>query len=417
MNSGGQYQVIIGQTVDKVYDKLCKVAGFETQEMVTDQEEKGKEKMTPKSVAMSVLDGVAGCLTPLIPMLMAASMFKLLTALLGPDMLNILSTKSDLYILFTFVGDAGFYFFPVIVGYTAAKKFGVTPVIAMFLGGILIHPTLVAMATKGSVFTIFGIPCNVQNYSGTILPIILSVWVMSYVERFFKKILPSVLKTIFSPTLTIIVMLPISLCLLAPAGSIVGSAICNGLLSFSKAGGIFGILVIAIIGAFYELLVMSGMHLVLISTLILVFSTNGSESLVSPAALAASMAVAGMCLGGALRIRNKEEKGLSFGYFIAAFIGGVTEPGLYGMAMKYKRPFLGVFAGGFAGALYGGITHITAYALIPIASFLNLFAYVGGGNANIVNAIITAALSVVVAAIVTYLFGFEKDSELLKIEQ
>ena len=410
VNAGGQLQIVIGQTVEQVYDCLCEAGGFSKEAALHENLDKGTKKTGLKGVGSNILDAVAGCLTPLIPLLMAASMFKLFAALFGPNMLNLISDKSDLYTLFTFVGDAGFYFAPIVVGYTAAKKFGVTPVIGMFLGGIMLHPTFLAMATNATPFTVYGIPCSPQNYASTILPIIMSVWVMSYVERFFKKYLPVTIRTIFAPALTIVVMLPISLCLLGPAGSCVGKYICNGLLNFSDVAGIIGI---AIIAMFWEFLVMSGMHLVLITTLVLVFTTNGSESIVSPAALAASMAVAGMCLGASLRIKEKEQRSLSIGYLVAGAVGGVTEPGLYGIGMRYKRPFIGMMIGGFAGGLYAGIVGLTAYALIPIASVLGLLGYVGGSTTNFVNGVITAAISFGVAAIATYFLGFKKDDPIV----
>jgi beta-glucoside PTS system EIICBA component len=338
MQAGGQYQIIIGQTVEKVYNSLCEIGGFENNSKNDENLDQVKKKITLKSIGGSILDGIAGCLTPLIPLLMAASMFKLFAALLGPSMLKLISDSSDLYKLLTFVGDAGFYFFPIVVGYTAAKKFGVTPVIAMFLGGIMIHPTFVAMATEGAAFSVFGIPTKVQNYSSTILPIIMSVWVMSYVEKFFKQYLPSTLKTIFAPALTILVMLPIALTVVGPAGSFIGNYISNGLLAFSGPASFIGI---AILGAVWSFLVMSGMHIVMVSTMILVFSSNGQEAFVTPGAVAASFAVAGMCLGAVLRLKNKEHRSLSIGYLIAGIIGGVTEPGLYGVGMRYKRPFIG----------------------------------------------------------------------------
>lgn len=410
MNAGGQVQIIIGQTVEQVYNCLCEIGGFENSAVVDDNTTKEKKKLTLKSIGSNILDGLAGCLTPLIPLMMAASLFKMLTALFGPSMLGLISETSDAYTLFTFVGDAGFYFFPIVVGYTAAKKFGATPVVAMFLGGIMIHPTFVNMATEGTSFTVFGIPCNVQNYSSTIIPIILSVWVMSYVEKFFKKYLPSTLKTIFAPALTILVMLPLALCLLGPAGAFLGNYISNGLLGFTGVAGFIGI---AIIAALWEFLVISGMHLVMISALIMVFSTNGSESLVSPAALAASFAVAGMSLGAALRIKNKEHRSLAFGYVIASLVGGVTEPGLYGVGMRYKRPFLGMIIGGFVGGLYGGLMGVTAYTIIPIASVLALLGYVGGPTANLIQAIITAVIAFSVSAIATYFLGFKKGDPLI----
>ena len=132
MRTGGQYQVIIGQTVDKVYDALCEVGNLKNNDL--DDELEGKEPLTFKSVGNKILNSLAGCLTPLIPMLIAGALFKTIVAVFGPDMLNVLSEKSDLYQLFTFVGDAAFYFFPVVIGYTAAKQFKCNPVIGMFLG-------------------------------------------------------------------------------------------------------------------------------------------------------------------------------------------------------------------------------------------------------------------------------------------
>ena len=408
INAGGQLQIIIGQTVEQVYQEICKLGSFETMKEINTDLEQTKKKLTLKTIGPAILDGLAGCLTPLIPLLMASSMFKLLAALLGPSMLNVISATGDTFKLFTFVGDAGFYFFPIIVGYTASKKFKVTPVTGMFLGAIMIHPTFVEMSASGTPFTVFGLPVSVQNYASTIVPIILSVWVMSYVEKFFKKYLPTSLRTIFAPFLTILVMLPIALGVLGPAGSFLGVYICNALLGFSGVGGVIAI---ALIGALWEFLVMSGMHLVMISTLILVFSTNGYESFVSPAACAASFAVPGMCLGAALLLKNKEEKSLSIGYIVAALIGGVTEPGLYGVGMRYKRPFLGLIAGGFIGGLYGAITGLTAYTLIPVASVLNLLSYAGGSTMNFINGIITAVISFVVAAVVTYFVGINQDKK------
>lgn len=410
--SGSQFQVIIGPTVEYVYKDVCRIGEFQEQGVIDDVVNKEKQKLTLKKVGGNILDVLAGCVVPLIPMMMAASMFKMLVAILGPSMLNILAPESDLYILFTFVGDAGFYFFPIVLGYTAAKKFHMTPVIGMFFGCIMMHPTFVEMATNGQSFHIFHIPCITQNYASTLLPIILTVWVASYIERFFKHVLPQSLKTVFVPFLCVVVMLPISLCILGPAGSIVGNWLCELLLSFDKIPGI-GFLAVAIIAAVWEFLVMSGMHVVFITSLVLVFAQNGQESLVSVAGCLASMAVTGMLIGSFLRIRNTEEKSLTFGYFIAAFIGGVTEPGLYGNGMKFKKPFIGLLLGGFAGGIYAGVMHVTCYAMVPVASFLGLTAFAGGSIMNFVHGIIAAFISIVVAAIVTYLFGYSKDDEVL----
>lgn len=410
MRTAGQFQVIIGQTVDKAYAALCEVGGFKP-DAISDEVEQKEEKLTVKSVFSKFLNVLSGCLTPLIPMLIAGSLFKTIVAICGPDMLNVLSAKSDLYVLFTFVGDAAFYFFPIVIGYTASKQFGVNPILGLFLGGILVHPTLTALVNAGEAFTVYGIPCSLQAYSATIFPIILSVWVMSYVEKFFNKVIPAALKMVFAPFLTIAVMLPIALCVLGPLGAFIGQYICEGILSLGDFGGIFTILAIALIGGLWEFLVISGMHWLLISTLIMVVSTNGSESFVGAAVAAASFSVGGMCLGAALRQKKAEERSLSLTYVIAQVIGGVTEPGLYGIGFGYKRPFIGMVAGGFAGALYGGIVGLTAYNLVPVASFLTLLSYSGASTMNFVNGCISAAIAFIVSAVVTYVLGIENKGK------
>lgn len=407
--SGGQYQVIIGQTVDEVYETVVKkISNVSSNE----GSQKNKEKMTFKKIGNNILDGLAGSLTPLIPVLIAASMFKMIPAVFGPSMLGMMSETGDLFNLLTFVGDAGFYFFPILVGYTASRKFGATPVLGMFLGGILIHPTFLQMATEGINFSVYGIPTQAINYTSSVIPAILSAWVLSYVERFFNKYLPSALKAVFAPTLSIAVMLPVAFVVLAPIGFIVGNWISQGLLSLDNVAGF---LAVAIIAAIYQLLVLTGMHVLLVTTLITVFASTGQESVVMPAAAVASICVAGMCLGTFLRIKDKEEKSLGFGFFIASFIGGVTEPGLYGLAVRYKKPFIGLISGGFVGGLYAGITGVTAYTLVPSASVLAITAFVGGSTTNLINGVIACVIGFVVSAVVSYVIGVEKKESDKKV--
>lgn len=288
MHSAGQTQVIIGQNVGKVYDEFVALTGLG--ESTSAVEPARKEKLTLKKIGMGIMDGLSGSLTPIIPVVLAASIFKMLVALLGPDMLGLMAADSDLCTLFTFVGDAGFYFFPLLIGYTAARKFGASPVLGIFLGAIMLHPTFMGLA--GTEFTVFGIPCSVQSYNSTILPIIMSVWVMSHVEKFFKKYIPDSLQIMFVPLLTIAVMLPITLCVLGPAGAFLGTFICGAIIAFANT---FGFLGAAVIGALWEFLVMTGMHHVMISQMIMVFAEYGFDPVVSLGACSASLAVTGMC--------------------------------------------------------------------------------------------------------------------------
>lgn len=205
--AGTQYQVIVGPKVDNVYKELCDIGNFQE----TGDVKKEKQPFTFKNLGSTILDYLSGSLTPGISVMLAASIFKMLAAVLGPSMLGVLSETSDLYILFTFVGDAGFYFFPVLIGYTAAKKFGLSPVMGVFFGGILIHPTVIEMAAAETPFTVYGIPAALQNYSSTLLPIILTVWIATYIERFFKKVIPASLEHLSALPLLFLGMLPVRL--------------------------------------------------------------------------------------------------------------------------------------------------------------------------------------------------------------
>lgn len=396
--AGGQFQVIIGQSVNKVYEDLMHELGDYTIET---------EGEKPKvSILSTIMDALSGSLTPAISVLTVAAFFKVIPAIFGPDMLNIMSENGDLFTLFTFVGDAGFYFFPVVLGYTASTKFKTSPLLGILLGAIMLHPTFVGMANEGVSFKIFGIPTLVQNYANTVLPIILSVWVMSYVEKFFEKVIPDVLKSLLVPSLTILVMLPLSLSVIGPLGAVIGSGISNGLLNLQKYAGFLGV---ALIGALFPLLILTGMHIVLITALIQVFMENGSESFVAVGLAAFSFAVMGMALGAALRIKNKEDKSLAFGYFLTAILAGVSEPAIYGLGIRYKKPMIGLMSGGFAGGLFYGIMKAGHYTLIPLTNVVSILAFTGNGSMNFINGVIGALISFGVAAVVTYALGISEE--------
>lgn len=409
--SAGQYQIIIGQTVPKVYDAVCQLLGIQKLASIDENIDPSMvdEKITLKNLGSVILNKVSGSLTPIIPVLVVSGMFKMLATVLGPLLLGVLSVSSNMYQLFTFVGDTGFYFLPVILGYTTAKQFRVTPVLGILMGAILIHPTLINIVTRGTSFDIYGVPMQLVNYSNSVIPIFLCMWILGHVEKFFKQYVPSSLSTIFVPTLSILVMLPIALCVLGPIGGWLGNLVSLGFRAANSQGGVISIMAISLIGALWSFLVMTGMHLVLITTMVVIYTQVGYENFVSPGAVAATLAVSGMCLGVALRSKSKEEKSLALGFFVAAFVGGVTEPALYGLAVPKKRPFVGLMIGGFIGGLYGGITHTTSYIVGSPTNFLYFTGFVGPNISNVVNAILTGVIALVAAAVATYIIGVDDD--------
>lgn len=404
-NVGGQLQVIIGQNVNKVYDEFADLIGYSKSSLIDENLDKPKEKLTLKNIGGNILDYISGSLSAFIPVMIAAAMFKTILVLFGPEMLNLFNESSDLYITLNFLYDAGMYFMPIYLGYTAAKKLGATPVLGMYMACVLLVPQFVEIAKAGTPFSIYGIPCRTGIYGQTVLPILLIIPVMAYVERFFKKYVPTTLSTIFVPFLTAVVVVPIALCGLAPLGGFLGEYIGTGLVWFAARGGFIAI---AIIAGLWEFLVMSGMHHVLIVTAITIIMQQGYEGCILVAGGIATWAAFGMALGAFVRLKNKNEKSLSLGYFISGILGGVTEPVLYGIGFKYKRPFIALFLGGLLGGLYAGITNVTVHVM-GATNFLAILGYVGGGTSNLINGIVSNVIALFGTAILTYFIGFKKE--------
>lgn len=405
--SAGQYQVIIGVNVPKVYAEICKLGGFAATEMVDagkDVSAGEKEKLTPKKAAKNILDYMAGSMTPIIPVMLAGGLFSAVNAILGPGLLNLYPQESNIYILFQMLYNAAYYFLPILVGFNAAKKLKVNQMLGGYMGCILIAPELIAMAGEGGVFTVFGLPCPVNNYSQTVIPIILSVFAMSLVYKLVNKLLPDILATVFTPFLTMIISTPIALCLLAPLGSVIGNGISGGLIAFGNATGFFGV---GFIAAIWELLVMTGMHLALIIPMMASFFETGVGSGPMIAASFATWACYGVAFGAALRLKNREAKSNAFGFFASGILGGITEPTLYGVCLQHIRCFGAMMVGGFAGGAYAGLVDLHNYVM-STANFLSVLSFSGGSTTNLIHGIIATIISFVVAAAGTYFFGFTK---------
>ncbi len=405
VQAGGQFQIIIGQNVPKVYAEFCNMTGLAAQATVNENLDGPKEKLTLKKIGGKIMDYLSGSMATLIPAMIGTAMFKTVQVVVGPDMLGLVSADSSFYLLCTILYNSFFYFLPVFLGYSAAKKLGCSQLLGMLCGSMLLVPEFTALIGTDFNFTVYGIPAPVANYGQTIVPVLLAVFLINYIEKFFKKIIPDVLSTIFVPFLSLVVIVPINFCLLAPLGSRLGEVIGNGLLAFGDVGGF---LAVAVVAALWEFLVMTGMHVVMVVFALGALMSNGIDNFVLVAGVIATWAAYGIALGAFLRLKNKDEKALSLGYFISGFLGGVTEPALYGTGMKYKRPFIALIIGGFVGGLYAGITHVSLY-VFGSANFLSVLDFVAGGTANLVNAVIACVGAMVISAACTFLFGFSKD--------
>jgi PTS system beta-glucosides-specific IIC component len=274
----------------------------------------------------------------------------------------------------------------------------------------LICPDLVALAQTGEVtsMSVMGIPAPVANYAQTVLPIILCMPVLAQVEKLMKKIVPDMLSTVFVPFLTMLVMMPVAYCALAPIGNWMGDLVGNALFSFGEFGGFFAV---AIIGALWSFLVMTGMHQVLIVLAITQITSGIPDGAVMVGGSIAQWATWGMAFGAFLKLQEKNEKMAQLGFALSGIIGGVTEPEIYGTGFKYMRPLAGMVAGGFVGGALAGIFGVKVY-MMGATNVLGVLGYVDtmGDNPNsFMMGCIASVVAFVVSAAVVFFFGFTKE--------
>lgn len=401
VNKGGQYQVIIGSDVANVYAEINKIASFDNDSSNDVKDDKGP--------VVKVLDTIAGIFTPIIPAITGAGMLKAVMALLVT--FKIIGTDSQVYAVLNFMADAAFYFLPFLIANSAAKKFKCNAYMAMSIAAVILHPNFINMVNaakkSGEGIYFIGLPITLASYSSSVIPIILGVWFMSFIEPIADKVSPKPVKFFTKPLLTLLVAGLVTLIVLGPIGIICGNGI-SAAIAFLNTYARW--LVPLIVGTFSPLLVMTGMHYGLIPIGINNLATAGFDTVVGPGMLGSNIAQGGASLAVAVKTKNSELKQLATSAGITA-VCGITEPAMYGVTLKLKRPLIGVMIGGGVSGLFLGLTGVGRYTS-GSPGLLALPGYIGtDGFRNIMFACIGAAIAFVVSFIVTYFIGFEDVQE------
>ncbi len=402
-NQGGQFQVIIGQDVSFPYDVIMKICKLD-ETASSDKKPEGQKK----GWFNAVLDALAGIFTPILPAIIAGGMLSVVYTLL--TLSGLVSAESDLGVFLNFLGNAPMYFMPIMVAYTAAKKFGSNPFLAMALAGAMMHPTFISIVAAREPFHIFGLPVMLVNYTNNPVPIILSVWAMSYFDKFFNKYIPKVVRIFIAPLLTLFCGAVIAFVAVGPLGTI----IVKGLTAvFSVMQQYAGWLVTAIWGAFSPLLVMTGMHYALGSLFGLNFYVNGYESAMMPGMLVSNAAQGAAALATCLASKNEDTKALTLSAGVSGLMG-ITEPALYGVSLRYKKPLYAAMIGGGIGGLICGLGGAKCYVM-GTSGLLALPGYIGEGSmSGFIWVCIGAVVAMVVAFIASYIMmkaEFKKNPE------
>ncbi|WP_373127889.1 PTS transporter subunit EIIC [Dielma fastidiosa] len=400
MKVGAQTQIIIGSDAPELYSvvsQLVETANSSMSVNETKSTDTQSNKKKKNAVVGKFFDACSSMFTPLVPAFTAAGMIKAVLAILVA-VFGLAKTSQE-YIIINYVSDTIFYFLPIYLGVTAASYFGCNKYIAAAIAAMFVHPTYTGMVSAGEAISFFGIPVVLYNYSSTVFPTILTVWFMSYVERFARRISPKVIKAIMEPMLTLLITFPVGLLLLGPIGAVLGDWLMN---VFAAIDGSVPFLVPMIVGAVSPFLVFVGMHRAVGTLETMQIAQIGYSSLLGTGMLASNIAQGASTLVLSFKSKDEKVKPLAFTAGVTALCG-ITEPALYGFTAKNKKSLIATVIGGGVGGFYAGITHVVRFAkgapgLPTLPVFISL-----ENPMNLINACITVILSFAVAFAVAWI--------------
>lgn len=403
VESGGQFQVVIGNHVGDVFTALQNSMSGRTGEP-----SEGTQKSSNDSILARFIDVISGIFTPLLGIMAASGILKGLLALLVAC--GWLATDTGTYKILFAGSDALFYFFPIILGYTAGVKFGGNPFVTMVIGGALVYPDMTAafhasQAAGAAPILFLGIPVILMNYTSSVIPIIFSSWVSSRLELFFNRMLHSSVRNFFTPLLCIIVVVPLTFLVIGPVATWLSQLLAH---AYELIYGVSPVIAGLVMGACWQIFVIFGLHWGFVPIMINNLSVLGSDSML-PLLIPAVLAQAGAALGIFLRTRDTKLKTLAGSCFLSGLFG-ITEPAIYGINLPHKRPFIFGCIGGAIGAAIIGFyqTRIYSFGLPSILTFPQLIP-ASGINVSVWAAVIASVVAIVLAATLTFLFGLKKE--------
>ncbi|USV55921.1 PTS cellobiose/arbutin/salicin transporter subunit IIBC [Aeromonas encheleia] len=401
VNNDNQCQVIIGNMVSHAYREV--LARLPEDAQGAPQEVKAGFSL--KRLGAGILDALIGTMSPLIPAIIGGSMVKLLAMVLS--MSGMVEVTSPSYIILNAIGDGAFFFLPLMVAASAAVKFKTNMSLAIAIAGVLVHPSfieLMARAAQGEPVSFGFIPVTAVKYTYTVIPALVMTWCLSYIERWVDRITPAVTKNFLKPMLIVLIAAPLAILLIGPIGIWIGTAI-SGLVY--TVHDYLGWLSVAIMGALWPLLVMTGMHRVFTPTIIQTIAETGKEGMVMPSEIGANLSLGGSSLAVAWRTRNPELRQTALAAAASAIMAGISEPALYGVALRLKRPLIASLISGFICGAVAGMAGLASHSMAAPGLFTSVQFFDPANPMSIAWVFGVMALSVVLSFILTLLMGFE----------
>lgn len=397
VQAGGQFQVVIGNHVKDAYEHMIK--------MVTIDEEAAKGTGNKKvGIVSRIIDVISAIFAPFLYTLATCGILQGILGVLVA--LNAIDTAGGTYQILNFISWTAFTFLPVLIAVTASKKFGVNTFIALVIACALVCPDYIAMVNAAKPVYFLGMKVQLLSYTSSVIPIILSIWIASYVQKFFDKYLPIVIRNLFTPMFTIAIMVPLTLLAFGPIGNTIGGAI----------GGIYNTLynlspIVAglVVGGLWEVLVIFGVHWGITPVTVGNYANLGYDTFTGLQA-SAVFSQAGATFGVFLKTKNKDMKGVSASAAITGLFG-ITEPAIYGVNLRLKKPMIcGCIAGAVGGAI-GGAFHAVSWSY-NMPGIATLPAYFKAGHLTpFIGLVISIVVAFVLGAVLTYIVGFEDEAD------
>ena len=405
VEKGGQFQVIIGNEVQTAFRAIKE----EMKEDGNSSEETQESTSEKKGIVNEIISVISTTFTPVIPALIGGGMIKAVLSILV--LAGLVKDTESTYTILSFISDAPFYFMPVLLAYGASLKFKCSPIMAMTMACALLSPTWSGIVAAGESVDFFKIPTLLVDYSYSVIPIILSVWILSYVEKFAEKYSPSVIKFFLKPMIIMFIAIPIALIVVGPLGNLLNDLVQSGANFLNDR---VSWLIPMLMGAFQPFLTLTGTAWAMTPIATSQISTLGYEIVNGPGMLASNSAQGGATLAVAMKTKDKNLKQLASSSGFTAVMG-ITEPCLYGVLLKLKRPFVASMIGGAIGGIYAGLSGLVRYAFVS-PGLTAIPAFIGKNPMNVVHAVITIVISFVAGFAASWILGFkdegaEADSE------
>lgn len=395
VNKAGQYQILIGTEVPKLYDEFeALVTGDDGSVQVNNDGE------SSGNIISNIFSAISAIFAPLLPALAGSGILRGLLILAVQT--GILSEASGTYSILNVASMSVFYFLPVLLAFTSARRFGASPYLSALIGAALLNPEFIALmgdTGNGATTSFLKIPVVLMNYNSTVVPIILSIWAFSYLYKFLDKKVPETLKLVIIPLISLAVMIPLTVIVIGPIGVYSGEAVAqvvNWLIERSS------ILTGILIGGGWSVLVSLGIHWAVNPIMINNVSTYGFDYIV-PFTFACNFAVIGTTIGVYFKARNNKLRSFAVTGLVTVALSAIIEPTLFGLLVKNKKLFLAQIIGGAVGGAYLGLTKVVTNAFV-FGSVTTFPAFVTDNASNFIQAMIGLGISLAVSAILAYMF-------------